>query len=211
MKKELHSTEKFQAANSWFDKTIEYIGNPFLDDNPKSLSLDVYPGSARHVKNEHVVDSICCMEDVDSLLFELLYERNCRQRRKHWRLMHRERTSKLQPLTYTHSFLQVTSNRTHIASYIEMIASQSYTHLKTGAFCHAKETQKVNHQRLPYSKWKWLLGSSWQREVQGVSKSVSLDCTKSIYDPTENNSFALFKRPKPRPETKQESRLQCQR
>ena len=37
------------------------------------------------------------------------------------------------------------------------------------------------------------LGKEKFREYQ---KSVSLDCTKSIYDSIERNSFALFQKPK---------------
>ena len=35
MKKGFHSTDKFQAASSWSDKTSEDIENPFLDDTPE--------------------------------------------------------------------------------------------------------------------------------------------------------------------------------
>ena len=48
------------------------------------------------------------------------------------------------------------------------------------------------------------LGKEKIREYQ---KCVILDCTKSIYDPIERNSIALFKRRKHRPKTKQEKKV----
>ena len=46
-----------------------------------------------------------------------------------------------------------------------------------------------------------------KKKFSEYQKSVILDRTKAIYDLIERNSLALFKRPKPRPKTKQEKQV----